>query len=699
MPTLTEPKQRIEPLGWDGQDRTYFLLDDNRLYRLTEPPPPPPKPKKNTKKAKAALRASKRRRVLAAPNTDINDDSGETSDAPAAAPAGLEDDGLGGLKWECVAVTLDDVRQFLSAAKHAKDPDEMSLRDRIELHLLPILERQEASVKRKQQQREKELLSLEKMTHAKRSSRIADRAEQRKAEEQVRGEEQKRREEEEAARKEEQKRLRMERQRDNRLMSREQRLQERDARRRQHQEELAQLSKDSQSLEAGAPGRMSERRIQAEIEKRKKILKEIEEEEDWMFDCVCGVRGHIDDGTHSVACDRCNVWQHSKCLGIDEMEAEEENFHFVCGSCHRREQAKKEQRSRMIKIKVNRPGPPSSPPTQGSLEEDDFPPPQLTPTPAPEKQLVVELQSHPSANTKSPPPPTESGNDEKTPRGSAAVSLESSQLSSHYRPLAVPSASTPSTATDPRNLQTPFVQGANPFSLPHPTLSPPDQSPGKSKAYHTIRDQTNSEITNGHSGTSARSPLVVQPSTTNLNGYPPGGAPPPLSVTRVSAIPTSQASPSEHTTKAGIPTLLPPRSPETATLPAYSLDTTSESSSRVGSQLTPAQRREKVPEERTTPLPSSQGGLSPIKHSPAPSQSQTQSHGQSQPRQLNGISPPDGMSSSLTHTSPKPTILPPTAALSPSPPQQILTPPVKHAEPARPNLPQPHHQMQQDPQG
>ena len=35
--TDTSVHQRIEPTGWDSRERTYFVLDDNRLYRVTEP--------------------------------------------------------------------------------------------------------------------------------------------------------------------------------------------------------------------------------------------------------------------------------------------------------------------------------------------------------------------------------------------------------------------------------------------------------------------------------------------------------------------------------------------------------------------------------------------------------------------------------------------------------------------------------------
>ncbi|SPQ18978.1 38ac8818-b859-41ef-8be3-4c88351f2fb2 [Thermothielavioides terrestris] len=319
---------RIEPYGWDRHDRTYFVLDDNRLYRLTDAPPPPPKPKKNTKKAKAAQRARKRRRVASGEASDVDDAGDEASEAEAAAEP--QDDGLGGMKWECLAVSLEEVRGFLSTLQKTKDPNEKTLRDQIQDHLLPILEKQEASRKRKQLQREKELLSLEKMAHAKRSSRIASKMEQRRREEQAREEEQRRREAEAASRKALQQRLKMERERDNRLMSREQRLKERETRRRLHEEELAQLSENSRG-ERSASARMSERRRLAEIERNKKALQELEEEEDdWIFDCVCGVHGQVDDGTHSVACERCNVWQHSKCLGINEQEADKDDFHFVC---------------------------------------------------------------------------------------------------------------------------------------------------------------------------------------------------------------------------------------------------------------------------------------------------------------------------------------------------------------------------------
>lgn len=264
-----------------------------------------------------------------------------------------EDDGLGGMTWECVAVALEDVQSLLDEFHKTRDENERILRRQLEDHLLPILQRQEESRKRKEIQRERELLNLAKMANAKRSSRIASKVEQQKQEQRAREEDVQRRAEEAAQRREEAARLRIEKERDHRMNSREQRLKEREARRIQHEDELAQLSEDSKHT-ANGNGRISERRILSEIERNKQALKDLEdEEEDWVFDCVCGLYGQVDDGTHSVACERCNVWQHSKCLDINEEDAERPEFQFICASCIRREQEAKARPRPTIKLRVH----------------------------------------------------------------------------------------------------------------------------------------------------------------------------------------------------------------------------------------------------------------------------------------------------------------------------------------------------------
>src|SRR5205814_1647194 len=49
-----------------------------------------------------------------------------------------------------------------------------------------------------------------------------------------------------------------------------------------------------------------------------------------------GLTSPQDDGSHSVACEKCNVWQHSACLGISQEEAERSDFQFICKTCKRR---------------------------------------------------------------------------------------------------------------------------------------------------------------------------------------------------------------------------------------------------------------------------------------------------------------------------------------------------------------------------
>ncbi|KAK4197477.1 hypothetical protein QBC40DRAFT_285417 [Triangularia verruculosa] len=579
---------RIEPYGWDRHDRTYYVLDDNRLYRMSNAPLAPAKPKKNTKKAKAAQRASKRRRVASGAASDTEDAGDEASDA--GAPPEPEDDGLGRMKWECLATNLSEVRDFISSLEKTKDPNEKILREQVKDHLLPILEQQEESRRRKQLQREKELLNLEKMAHAKRSSRIAGKLEHRKEEERVREEERRQREEEAARRKEELKQAKMEREREHRLMGRERRLKERELRRLQHEEELAQLSEDSKSTGA-ASARMSDRRRLAEIERNKKALQELEEEEeDWIFDCICGAYGQIDDGTHSVACERCNVWQHSKCLSIDEEEAEKDDFHFICEPCRRSEQDA-EQRRR-IRIKVNR-------------QEES--PALSSPQPAPLERGRASHDSDSGSRLVVELPLKTTAPNEELPVGGDQSTQQSTQQ--------------PAKLTD--------SQGTNPFSSPRPNLLPPTQLPR---------------------GNSAPGPsdgvLPMLPESGN-------GISPTKEAHRPSSPPTK-------TVLASIGELGRPASPVL----------------NISNTFRPPQSQDGKSEGWSSPLPPS--SISPTKHSPPPPQR----------RAVNGINGNGTVTPSQSFSNPVASVFPPTAALSPSPRQQILTPPVKNAEPVRaPHLP------------
>ncbi|CAN8099066.1 unnamed protein product [Discula destructiva] len=644
---------RIEPYGWDRKDREYYVLDDNRLYCLTTAPPPVAPPKKTSQKAKAAARAAKRRRVAvntAADSTNDEDNGSGEEDHREATDHDDNEDPLNGASWECVAVTLDEVRNFIESISKTKDANEKILRKQIEEHMLPLLEKQDQSRKRKMLARERELLSLEKMAYAKRSSRLAGRAEQQKQEEMERAERQKRLADEAAAKKEEQQRLKIEKERDNRLMSREKRLLERETRRIQHEEELAQLSEGSKSTEAG---RLSERRLKAEIEKNKQALQELQEEEtEWIFDCICGLHGQVDDGEHSVACERCNVWQHSKCLDINEAEAEREDFHFICKHCQKAERNKKEKQvkpSTKIKIKLKEPGSASTTPRPISNTPIPLPQypkmssntlmgmkPKLASQPASSQLNGVSLPStSASASARAPEPSPLKHSSPPT----ASSSSNTARLSSGpiLPPMPVNSLHTQSTNGAPRN----------PFSSPHPNLLPPDLSPNKSRAYGSIY---NSSSPAAHEG---------------LATAQGSGDRPPLSLATANAVPGAQDSPTkEAATKNGSSVVSTQKPASTPVGASKVLDQPRSSPPVATPRLGPTR-----PED-SEPLPSFRGGMSPTKQSP---QSRSASSTHNAGGGLHGLL-----------SSPAPAIIPPVASLSPTPQKTDLTPPVKVDEPPRP---------------
>ncbi|WDK18817.1 PHD-finger domain-containing protein [Colletotrichum graminicola] len=557
---------------------------------MTEPPPKPMTPKKKSKVARYGSRSNKRRRVSAANGTDEDQSVDNPADDAVSAP---EDNGLGGLRWECIAVSLEDVRGIIASFHKTKDDNEKVLRDQLQEHLLPILERQEESRKRKEQQRERELHNLAKMANAKRSSRIANRAEQQKQEEKALEEAKLLQAQRAAAKKEEQQRIKLEKERDTRLMSREKRLQDRESRRLQHERELSQLSEDNRS----GSGRISERRLQAEIEKNKRALEELEDEEDdWMFDCICGVYGQIDDGTHSVACERCNVWQHSKCLGISENEAEKPEFHLICQSCKRREAEAAARPKTTIKLKVHRPTDALSSPSKQSLDESNT---RLSSSGLAVEIPVIKPEAAQAFETGKPGidqlqtvacSPTEN-------RGTRLLKSKRGVSPCDGSPIAGSSGS---------------LDKANGVQLAE-ALSPRPATP---------KGELDEDRDKSHRHSTGSSPSANDVSSKL-----------PAHLSRVEKTPGP-------------------------------IDPTSPRHGNSSLMATPIISREHgIPgsAHSSFTLPAPEGGLSPTKHSPPMPRPQ----------------PPSVKTPVL------PAVLPPVATLSPSPRQQILTPPIKPAEPAR----------------
>ncbi|KAL7930936.1 hypothetical protein V8C35DRAFT_283151 [Trichoderma chlorosporum] len=320
---------RIEPYGWDSEDRTYYVLDDNRVYRLSEAPPN--QKATSSKSARQARRSSKRRRVSEAVDDDI---------APLSnvSEVDLEESHLGGMIWECVAVTLEEVQALVNNLASSRDENEKVLRRQLRDHLLPILEKQEEDRNRRKLKREKELQTLAKLANAKRSSRIALKAEQRQQEEKAKIEQEQLREAAATQQREEQKRDKIQRELEMRLVSREERLKKREERRLVRGESGTPASVDEGIEVSVADGMSEQTQSQLEVGGDARVTRDKpDEEEGWVFDCSCGLYGQVDDGNHSVACERCNVWQHSKCLGISEAAADHPDFHFICASCRQKD--------------------------------------------------------------------------------------------------------------------------------------------------------------------------------------------------------------------------------------------------------------------------------------------------------------------------------------------------------------------------
>lgn len=202
-----------------------------------------------------------------------------------------KEDPSGGFKWECIAITLPEYQQFIDNIRKSKDPNEQILRDRLTEEVLPVIEKLEEAQERKRQKMEKELYNMQLLAGAKRSSRIADKHEKERLEKEAAELARRREEELIEARKEEKRRRKIEEERQYRMMGREQRIKDRENKRALHEAEMIRLAEEQKKLENGE-GRVSERHLKAELDKRKKTLEELSEEEDWVFDCSgCGVHG------------------------------------------------------------------------------------------------------------------------------------------------------------------------------------------------------------------------------------------------------------------------------------------------------------------------------------------------------------------------------------------------------------------------
>lgn len=278
----------MEPIGWDSDDRSLFVLDDNRLYRQTDPPPPPEpvkaKPKPKSKKSKGS-RSSKRQKVSTPEPDEAEDEDVSVEKQPE------EDDGFGGSKWECVCVTLEDYQEYMASIRKSRDPNEKILFKRLQDDVIPVMEGLAEEQSRKQARKMRELDNMQKLAMAKRSSRISSRLEKQKEVEEAEHAERRRKAELNMAKAEQEKQKKLEDAHDSRRMTREQRLRERETAKILKEDELRRLQESEQKL-ASNNARLSERHLKAMMKKHESDLKRLNEEEDWFFDCEkCGTYG------------------------------------------------------------------------------------------------------------------------------------------------------------------------------------------------------------------------------------------------------------------------------------------------------------------------------------------------------------------------------------------------------------------------
>ena len=611
------------------------------------------------------------------------------------------------MKWECLAVSLNELNDFVAKIEKSRDPNEKILKKRVIEGLLPLLEKQEEARKRKEAQKERELINLEKLATAKRSSRIAGKLELQKHEDEAREAERQKQAELAMAKKEQEKWIKLEKERESRMMTREQRVREREARRILHEEDLANLSEDSKKLESGSVGRLSERHLKAEIERKKQALEDLAEEEDWIFDCICGAYGQIDDGTHSIACDKCNIWQHSKCVGVSEAEADREDFHFICKTCGRRARdAERAKTQPPIKIKLSGLGSSSSPipPKQNESTALSHQPvlngsagmhssPQKThQSPYIGDARPIEFNRsnvHQIAPWQSNSPPSQtkpvvlvpamdtpqtSGQNVQARAAQSSYSTIASNDKSRSGTHAIGSArlyqgpyGSPYGNGAQHTQSAPQPSSSHAFSPPHPysptNLLPPAQAPpysfvnGNAQQYGGNASQN--IASSSHASPSPSASNYALPASRPINGQPShdGGY--------------RRSSMSFPSPLSGAPVLTPSNLPPTA---LFSTSSSTPAASTPSAQSQPSQPSKISPPQMATPqapplhaqdpsqasaLPPASTGISPTKHSPP------------RPTTSNGSLGPA-----------TPSVLPPVAPLSPSPRLQNLSPPVKptHSE-------------------
>ena len=274
-------------MGYDADGNTYYLFDDNRLYYRDAPVIPEDKPVRKRFRGRKRKRGA--RRI----------ESEEPESPPPTNGVDFDEDAT----WHVQCITMDDWTSFLAQLKKSRDVDEKAMYRHLNDNVLPTLIEEEKERERQRELKEQEYLREQAYLARKRSTRLVQKAEDRKHQEEVEVEMAKIQAAEEERRKEEQRIKKLEQEREARLQLREQRQRERELRIQQREEERKRAIEEAERTgnpikfivkqpESPAPVKKTSRqqalesqRGTSEPESRPKS------EESWFFDCLCGKHG------------------------------------------------------------------------------------------------------------------------------------------------------------------------------------------------------------------------------------------------------------------------------------------------------------------------------------------------------------------------------------------------------------------------
>ncbi|KAJ1649714.1 hypothetical protein IWQ61_009284 [Dispira simplex] len=369
---------RVVPLGYDSRARTYWLFDDNRLYRESLPSETPHLNGKQTFK-KATSRKGKGK-PRSNPLNSQESASNTRGDTPKA---WHEEDSSRLGKWEVLYVTLQDWESAGELFKRPRNVNERFLQQRLQDDIMPQVLAELHAKKKKQEMDDA-------IQRRKRSTRLKLK--------QAREQEQKRKEVNEIPKSPsrlvpliEQEVVQRKEMSVTQRMSREQRLLERQNRllgfpptsgapingtnagTRRHSDHNGLVQVTSANHMDGKSGATRDRKRKQDgldstcqhqttsatkTSKRQgrkpfgkkrgrppkyprmtNVSDDEEEEDSWAFACICGVAGqNINDGKPMAACESCQVWQHIHCT--DKMDRQLgrpprnwDTDEFICKRC------------------------------------------------------------------------------------------------------------------------------------------------------------------------------------------------------------------------------------------------------------------------------------------------------------------------------------------------------------------------------